>query len=240
MYDAADLDPKPAAERAAVAREMTQLGVRLTRKLVEDVEAETCKVADPALAFSRLSRAVRLTLALEEKFEQGPVKAQAPQTNFSRLRGFILKDEAAHRVREMIDLEAEEGGEGFEAERLLRELDERLDDPEDLEDFALLPLHETVRRLCNDLGVPFDEDLWQDLACEDVANFPGNYEPLPTAHPGEGRDPDERAPDQPRPHPSPSGPSEPYDLDPGLRRDEREGVGPGELNLILDLSPSPT
>jgi hypothetical protein len=230
MRDAADLVPSPAAERKAMARKLAELGMRLAEKLVEDVEADASPVADPALAFSRLSRAVRLTLALEEKFEQGgTVKTQAP--GFSRIRGVILKDEAGHRVREMIELEAEERGETFEAERLLRELDERLDDDEDLEDFAYLPLHESVRRLCTDLGVTFDADLWQDLACEDVAKFPGNYEPLFSAHPREGGDPGfllNSAADREK------------SLGPRLREDEREGVESGGLSRDPDPSPAPT
>src|SRR5579872_1650730 len=121
MYDAEVLAPKPATERTAMARRLAELGMRLAEKLVEAVETETCKLPDPALAFSRISRAVRMSLALEEKLEQAGRVQQAPRTDYTRLRGFLLKDETCRRVGEMIDLEAEEHPETFDAERILSE-----------------------------------------------------------------------------------------------------------------------
>jgi hypothetical protein len=63
-------------------------------------------------------------------------------------------------VAQAIEADAEEG----ELEQLFDDLDERLADREDDDDFLDRPVSELVARICKDLGVSVDWSLWEDEA----------------------------------------------------------------------------
>jgi hypothetical protein len=151
---------------------------------------------------------VRQTLALEEKFDR-PRPAPAPSAwderaawlaqlrddpDIARLGVAVHRDDVRAHVEQVIAAEAD----GPEAERLLADLEERLDDAEAGEDFADRPLGELVAGICRDLGVTPDWNLWrnEDWAMDEArANTPGS----PYARPKPRRTwPDEPWRDPPR------------------------------------------
>jgi hypothetical protein len=178
-----------AARRLAVLGELAEIGLALARSLGRQVaDAAAAEPAgrprpsggDPALAFSRIARAVRLTLALEARFDQDGQAAEAERAARRadderarldrRIGGLILKDEARAIARAAIEAEAGERGGEIDVERLLADLDERLEDEADWD--CDRPIGEMVARICRDLGVAFDADAWvdEDEAGEDDAD----------------------------------------------------------------------
>jgi hypothetical protein len=157
-------------ERLAMTRELAEIGMTLARRLVE---GET-SVADAGLAYSRIARAVRMTLALEAVIG-GEVELRAGRVRDARYSQHRMDDmdrAEAVRVKEQglvrkavdwaIDKDMPEPGDAREAAALRRELNEVLEDALDWEQFTGLPLIEVVERICADLGVPFDTELWMD------------------------------------------------------------------------------
>ncbi|QUD89899.1 hypothetical protein [Phenylobacterium montanum] len=123
---------------------------------------------DPGLSFSRISRAVRLTLALEARVAEGqvaqPVAAEPPpprpicaeeEARMERIAE--RKAHAQEAVEKLID--AAPAG---EAEALHNALAERLEDAPDEAEFERAPVSRLIERICADLGVEPDWDLWED------------------------------------------------------------------------------
>jgi hypothetical protein len=194
-------------------------------------------VGDPMLAYARVSRAVRLTLALETRIAEGQLAVQAERQIERGRRGLqalFNRDAAETAVRGALEIEAHERGEGFDAERLLCELNEALDEVDQDVWLDGRSTAELAGLICKDLGVPFDPDLWdEETGCYDGLDFTDPFPSWPagssstrphTAHPGECRGPDQRAPPAGPPSPTADSPppTEPTDLDPGIRREERE------------------
>ena len=84
-----------------------------------------------------------------------------------------------------IDKDVTDRADAREAARLRWELNEVLDDDREWEQFTGLPLIETVERICADLGVPFDTDLWMDLVEAEGEDDPDS----PASEPGDPADP---------------------------------------------------
>jgi hypothetical protein len=78
------------AHQLTVLRELTELGMRMARALCDEVEAAPQdevplrRSADPALMFSRISRAVRQTLALEARILEEARAMRMPSSVSSR------------------------------------------------------------------------------------------------------------------------------------------------------------
>ncbi|MDR3513455.1 MAG: hypothetical protein P4L73_17590 [Caulobacteraceae bacterium] len=161
-----------AARRLRMLKELAEIGMGLAR----NVGGPASGVADPGLAFSRIARAVRQTLALEARFdEEGQARAQevaAQKEKAQAIRALhrqMLIDDVRTLAGRVIRADASESGREHEVERLLADLDERLEDAE--EDEAALfggrSVAEQVGLICRDLGVKWDPALWEDWDLEE-------------------------------------------------------------------------
>jgi hypothetical protein len=163
--DAVPGDPSEdrAERRFRALQELTEIGMDLAREVRRQVldPAAEAPGADLGLAFSRIARAVRQTVALEAKLDQDRQKSQAEAASRlaveTRLRGIRRKTKVRDIVERVIETEARES----DAERLLDDLDERLEDADDT-DFADRSVGELVAGICRDLGVTPDWGLWED------------------------------------------------------------------------------
>jgi len=204
--------PAWAREQLEVLRELRDMGMSLARSLTRRVLAETeaaeaaaeagepeaaprrGAVVDPALSFSRLSRAVRLTLALEAQTHRQIEDAAARGENRARvanddapaqqdlmtpdgqvdyaairrrLHPFIHGEtdfETRRAVEETIEASTCDPD---EVERLKTELKERLEteDPEDVFfNRTHWPIGEAIALICQDLGLDPDWDRWENRA----------------------------------------------------------------------------
>jgi hypothetical protein len=191
-HDAAiaeDLAPDAACEGMAweldALRELGELCMRLARLSAAKAEAalaladaepapEPRRAIDPVLAFSRMARAVRMTVGLHSRIRRD-LKLQAERRAASTAHRAAEEAEALEDRRRTGNLrramtrfivgtaiEAEER-EAPETERLLVDLDERLDRgrPNAL-DFEHVDVKQLAYALCQDLGVDPGPDWWLD------------------------------------------------------------------------------
>jgi hypothetical protein len=115
--------------------------------------------ADLGLVFSRIARAVRQTVALEARLaaeaqarEQQDAAVQASRMAAQRARAKQQKERVKRLVEEAIASEAD----GRDAEGLLLDLDERLDDPDVEAELGWRPLGVIVAGICENLGIEID------------------------------------------------------------------------------------
>lgn len=206
----------------AMLQELAEIGMQMARAVRDEAlaraEAADEDAAPPArpsrfgggdlgLVYSRIARAVRQTLALETRVadEIEKVRAQEARAAAAALRTVMnwRQSEIRGYVAQAIKAEAVEREAPERIERLLGELDERLEDgdyDDALADDA--PIGELVARICADLGVTPDWSLWEDQnwAIEYELSLPpdngiGAERWRRFAHPGGA------APDLPRPPP---------------------------------------
>ncbi len=199
-----ELPEERSARHLRMLRELAEIGMELAREVRRqaleqppiDPSVSDPAVPDPArgraltdlgLVFSRIARSVRQTMALEASVEQDRVLRQI--RNGGGHRPFTMpappivsdavrrKDEVRDIVEQAIEAEAAEG----DVERLLADLHERLEDPDDFAGFANRPLADLVAQICRDLGVPFDPTAWEG---EDSSLLPAGEG---GAHPQGGR-----------------------------------------------------
>jgi len=182
-----------AERRLRVLEEITEIGMRLMRKL-DDAPAAGSDAPrpDPAVAFAKLSRAVRLTLDLEARVEEDLRAALAGQVEVRETRRETRDqpagkaddpDEAARQasvsqVENQVELaiarEAESEKEYLEH---LAALAERLEWDEAYDDVRDQPFREVVEALCKDIGLEPDWSDWTDNG------WPGLPERGPEARP---------------------------------------------------------
>jgi hypothetical protein len=164
-----------AAERTEMLRELADGGMeisRIVRRQVRAVESDVGSVAELALAYSRVSRAVRQTLALEVRFEEGRKARERPSDAEAAWRQEIAG--AGERLRAKLAaaglyptrpegyVEADDADDEEPRENLA----DRPDD-DDREGFGPdRPPGEVLAGVCADLGIERDLSLWAD---EDVA-----------------------------------------------------------------------
>jgi hypothetical protein len=165
-----------AARRQRVLDELAEIGMdlaRTTRRQAMDAAAPQ-PAGDVALAFSRIARAVRQTVALEARLDEDRhtrdrdtrhrIEAEQERRRaVAQIRVAVRKDDIRDAVEQAIETEARERGREVDVERLLADLDERLEDAEDDADFTGRPIGELIARICQDLGVTADPSLcWDD------------------------------------------------------------------------------
>ena len=173
------------AEHLAMLRELAELNMRLARTIVAQAEATTAEpdtaptppAADPALALSRLGRAVRLTLAMEAKLRsdaQGAPGARAtpqPHADTAPLdpagnRGphiTIKRWLVAEALREAAEAaEDHETGDAPDREDLFGDIIERING---LSDDVLydVPKSVLIDRLGAELNLAFETDTEEEV-----------------------------------------------------------------------------
>jgi hypothetical protein len=178
-----------ADERLDALRELRRVGMAVARAVGRMAEAAAdeadggeaagrpgrpvAEAGELSLAFARVSRAVRLTVALEERVEQGaaaPARAaaeaveraqRAVEAEAGRRRAAVAS--LAQDLTESVEGLIEEAAFGDEAagDRLYEDLCERVDR---LDDAALedRPMVELIARICADLGLEPDWELWAE------------------------------------------------------------------------------
>ncbi len=150
-------------EDAAMLQELAQIGMRLARLVEANAEAKVAE--DPAgdlgrvdQAFARISRSIRQTLALKTKLAELAAqrgRAEAPEADAARLHW--RKAKLARAVTETIKAEFC----ARDAEYLLTDLHERLEDPDIALDLACCSMGEMVASVCDDLGIGISREVWE-------------------------------------------------------------------------------
>ena len=188
------LGPEAAERRGRHLRILADLA-DIGMELVEHVRRQALEEvtpgrADPVLAFERLAKAVRQTIALEAKVAAGGFDIPQPAARKSAATaefGFgLMKTRVRKRVAEAIASDADPG----DAEHLLRDLDERLDDPEYMEEMANRPFGMIVALICGALNVEIDLKYFTDAELgfdtEAMRNAPrparGDAAGMPASH----------------------------------------------------------
>jgi hypothetical protein len=202
-----DDDDAPAWARRHLGMlvEIGDMGMVLARNLVRRVtfETEAAEAAapdapppgrgsaiDPALSFTRISRAVRLTIALEARMRRdieagvfGPANDDGPgrgddndddaslgPIDYEAIRQAIaapidhgaIKRSKDHDIRRAVEETIEATyDDPDEVERLTDALTERLEEDEFFEGRFQWPISETIAMICQDLGLDPDWGRWE-------------------------------------------------------------------------------
>jgi hypothetical protein len=217
--EAAPCAPAWAEEHLEVLRDIRDMGMTLartlTRQVVRQAEADEAlaeagegvsepprRVAaiDPALSFSRISRAVRLTLALEARTHQaiedrarrglvanddgsdnggsdGPIDYEGIKRKLAPKIHAIIHGECDYQARRVVEETIEAACDDLDdVDRLKEELKERLEEDEVFADRGTWPIGETISLICQDLGLTPDWDRWenQGWARKEAAESPLN------------------------------------------------------------------
>jgi len=170
-----------AARQLAMLQELAEIGMQIARAVRDEALALAAPADEDApprsrfgngdlgLVYSRVARAVRQTVALETRVAG---EIETARVERARRRDAALRwaaDERQHEIRdyvaEAIEAEAvEKESSEREVERLLDDLDERLDAGQYDDTLQTAPVGELVERICADLGVIPDWSLWDDHA----------------------------------------------------------------------------
>ena len=156
-------------------REMAEIGMDIARALRTVAQAQAAQAvaqpaparvaSDPGLGFARVARAIRQTLALRAKLlddsreRDRKIAADAQQRKTAAARKRRKTAEIARAVELAIDDEAETES---DAEHLLADLRERLEDAEIDDEIGDGNVGDIAARICRDLGLTADWSLWQN------------------------------------------------------------------------------
>jgi hypothetical protein len=174
--DPIEAPPESRAERhLRLLQELAEIGMDIARAVRAEATAQDEAPerapsrfgGEPGLVYSRIARAVRQTLALEARFADEVGKARAEQERRRVDTGRLIFQRRQDDIRDFVAQAIEnEGAErripDSEVERLLDDLDERLEDGQYDADLADGPVAELVARICYDLGVSPDWRIWND------------------------------------------------------------------------------
>ena len=154
-----------------ILAELSELGLALARDLqVRALAADDVKTAgELSLAFHRVSRSVRQTLALEARLDRDRLRqdreARADTERAKTTRAKRRKAQVKAAVERCIWSEVE----GDEAERLVDELDDRLEEDALSDMFAGEdPIEAHIARICIELGVTAPESMGAASAVQDL------------------------------------------------------------------------
>ena len=144
-----------AERRGRILAELAELGLSLARVAHERaLAAETPEAtSELALAFHRISRSVRQTLALEAKLERD----RAHQDREVRAEAARQHENGVARRKNQVRMAVERSvwneAEGAEAERLIDELDDLLEEEALSDSFTADPVEAHIERIRADLGL---------------------------------------------------------------------------------------
>jgi hypothetical protein len=157
--------PEPEAmERRArhlrILTELADIGMELVQHVrLQVLEEVVPPGVDPVLAFATLAKAVRQTVALEAKVAADGFATSRPiSRDAAKPAGAwrIWDGKMKARVRKKVEEAIASGAEDGETENLLRDLNERLDDPEYGDEMSDRPIGMVVAYICGALGVEVD------------------------------------------------------------------------------------
>jgi hypothetical protein len=161
--DAEALSAEAAERRGRHLRILTvlaEIGMELVQHVRLQVLEETVPAGvDPVLAFARLAKAIRQTVALEAKVAaDGFATARPVAPGAARTDGVwrIWDGKLKARVRKKVEAAIASDAEPGDTENLLRDLNERLDDPEYGDEMSDRPIGLVVSLICSALGVEVD------------------------------------------------------------------------------------
>ena len=143
-----------AGRHGRVLSELTELGLSVAR----DLEARCRSAASRedaeglALAFHRIARSVRLTLALEARLERDRRSGWRDERAHAAHRVQVRKAQVRAALARCVYTERE----ADEAEALLDEVEERLEDDALFDAFLEGPVEACIARIRKDLGLPPD------------------------------------------------------------------------------------
>ena len=139
-----------------ILAELSELGLALARDLQARALAadDAAEASELGLAFHRVARAVRQTLALEARLERDHQRAEREVSSDARRAETDRADRRRAQIKFAVERCVFSEADGPEAERLLDELDDRLEEGALSDAFAgedPIDLH--IARICADLGV---------------------------------------------------------------------------------------
>ena len=197
------------AQQLAMLQELAEIGMQMARAVRDEALARADAANEDAaaptkpsrfgggdlgLVYSRIARAVRQTLALETRVAEDIEKTRLQREQRRVAAIHRAMEDRQHEIRdyvaEAIEAEAVELKKPErEVERLLDDLDERIEAGDYDDTLQTAPIGELVERICADLGVIPDWSLWEDQdwaieyqasrpPCADIgADRPGRHEP---------------------------------------------------------------
>ena len=191
------------AGQLAVLQELTEIAMQIARAVRDEVLApvDEAKPAppsrfgrgDPGLVISRIAKAVRQTLLLQTRVFDGIEKAKEAEGRRKLDVQRLILDQRQEDVRgfvaDAIETEVERGDLAEQAaERLLEELDERLEDGCYDDMLPDAPIPDLITRICNDLGLSPDWRIWAhlDWGAEFLREYMGD-DPGAERYPTSGR-----------------------------------------------------
>jgi len=147
-----DTTPDIAAQQHRMLTELAELGLAFARGLEARVAAvQSLDEAQAlALAFHRISRSVRLCLALQSRLQ----RERREGVRQDRILNDRLVETRKAQVRAVLTRAAYDEHEADDAEALLDELEERLDEEALYEDFPEGPVEACIERIRAWLGLP--------------------------------------------------------------------------------------
>ena len=178
----------PAQDRRAELYEWRMRALELTAERgleqLDDLRRQALEGSyqgDPALAYSRISRAIRQTVMLHAKFEdeagksdeQKKAETAAARAAEAQRAASAEAGRKAHQKRQVkravmlaADVESDaaeaRGEQARDYADLYVDLHERLDDYDEYSDFGRLAVGAVVANICRVLGIEFDPALWED------------------------------------------------------------------------------
>ena len=190
MVLARDLVRRVTAEtQAAEAQAESQAGAAAegSGEAAQGAPAGRGPAIDPALSFTRISRAVRLTIALEARMRReieagvfgpanddgrrpggddtaasGPIDYEGIKRKHAPLVDAIVHRECDYQTRRAVEETIEDAcDDPDDVERLKEELKERLIEDEVFSNRATWPIGETIALICQDLGLDPDWGRWE-------------------------------------------------------------------------------
>ena len=151
MHGAAEM----AERHGRVLAELSELGLSLARELHGRAMSadEPDQASNLALAFHRISRCVRQTIALEAKLERDRLRAEREAQSEAVRAAEAVTFRNKARVRLAVERCVWTEAEGNEAERLLDELDDLLEEESLSGALAAQPVEACIARIRRDLGL---------------------------------------------------------------------------------------
>jgi hypothetical protein len=188
----ADPSPDRAERRLRILQELAEIGMDLARAVQRRALAaeDPAVVANPALSFSRIARAVRQTVALEAKLDQDRQAVMAERAERRARDARLQAHKHKARIRDLVERAIDAEASGDAAEDLLCDLNERLEDADDLAAFADRPVAEIVAHICRELGLNPPPSLWNEQEwglAGGGSKGPLHISSAPEAEPGTGR-----------------------------------------------------